>query len=390
MRKCWARSVIFGVGLGSVIGALGCGEEFPAWCAVDEDETVVVGHPAEWDAPPALELAWKIDGNAAGHELLLASNATVSEEANRLAIVDFQLGEVIVTTLDGGWVGRWGRRGAGPGEIGHAVAARWVPGPVLQVYDPPNSKFILFDSAGAILGERHVNPRFAAVLGGGVVWLTIGASGSLLAQPVADGPTDSHTVEMVVVRADSAGENVDTVARNSVPVVPVPGWLPIRAPGYAVPFAAEAPDGELAISGMQAEYLVTLQRPDGRRTHICRSVDPQPLNARERTPRESVSPDVLAALATAPRPNPPASVSRLSYDVAGRLWVQRDRPRLMDAADAAVGREGALYDVYRGATYLGEIQIPDRVRLLAATANLLIGLHRDSLDVNSVVAYRVK
>ena len=390
MASSRARSLIVSVGLANIVGMFGCAQSLPEWCASPGEEAVVAQDPIQWKAPPALELAWKIDGHAPGRELLLPSSASISEDENRLAIVDFQLGEVIVTTLDGEWVGRWGRRGAGPGEVGYAVAARWLPGPMLEVLDPPNAKFVLFDSAGSAVGERRIDPKFAAALGGGVAWLSIGAAGSLLAQPTADGPAESDVTEMVVIRADSIGANLDTVARSTLPVVPVPGWSPIRAPGYVLPFAAEAANGELAISGMQQEYRIVLLQPNGARVSICRQIGPQPLDDVERTPTASHGPEVLAALAAAPRPQRPGNVSRVSYDVTGKLWVQRDRPRAMDAADAAVGREGALFDVFQGTTYLGEIQMPDRVRLLAATGDLLIGVHRDNLDVNSVVAYRLK
>lgn len=390
MRNSRARLLIVGIGLAGPVGIAGCADDLPDWCAVPGEETVLVQHPTEWEAPPTLHLVWKIDGYAAGRELLLPSSASISEDANRLAIVDFQLGEVIVTTLDGKWVGRWGRRGGGPGEIGYAVAARWMPGPVLEVFDPPNAKFVLFDSAGSTLGERRVDPKFAALLGGGVVWLSVGGAGSLLAQPLVEGPAGSDLLEAVVIRADSTGTNVDTVARSTLPFVHVEGWSAIRAPGYVLPFAAEAANGELAISGVQPEYRVILSRPNGARTNICRPISPQPFEDAERTPTESENTEILTALAAAPRPQHPGSVSRVAYDVAGRLWVQRDRPRPLDAADAAIGREGALYDVYQGTTYLGEIRLPDRVRLLAATGDLLIGVHRDSLDVNSIVAYGVR
>jgi hypothetical protein len=68
--------------------------------------------------------------------------------------------------------------------------------------------------------------------------------------------------------------------------------------------------------------------------------------------------------------------------------VQRDRPSALSAVDGGVGRQGALHDVFDSAgAYLGEVSMPARVRLLGAVGDQLIGLHRDELDVYSLVGY---
>ena len=129
-----------------------CGPKTPEWCAADGAEVVLDPDPTLWSAPPALDLLWRIDGSAEGQELVLPSSITANERLRRIAVVDFQLGEVIVASLDGEWLGRWGRRGPGPGEIGHALAARWTDTATLEVYDPMGSKVVHFDTTGAVVG----------------------------------------------------------------------------------------------------------------------------------------------------------------------------------------------------------------------------------------------
>lgn len=358
----------------------------PEWCAAG-GATEVVMVPARGATGARLEQVWRIDGAADGRELVLPAGAAVSGALGRAAVVDFQLGEVVVVGLDGSWLGRWGRRGSGPGEVGHAVAARWNEDDHLEVYDPGNARLLIFDGEGNAAGGHEANAAFTAALGGGVAWISFGPGGTLLARPVDGRATVAGEAEYAVLRGLAAGSGVDTVARASVPVVKVSGWMEVPAPGWPVPHAAVSPDMVMAVAGVGPEYRIELRDASGTRL-LCRAVEPQPVGAEERTPPEDEGAEMRAAMARAPAPSHPAVIGRLAWDDDGRLWVQRHRPRVLNIADAAIGAEGALFDVYQGTRLLGEVRLPERVSFLGAAGPLVLGLHRDDLDVYSLVGYR--
>ncbi|HEX6133149.1 MAG TPA: hypothetical protein VFZ24_04160 [Longimicrobiales bacterium] len=370
--------------------ASGCGEAIPEWCSAPQGgEVRVADEPVAWTNPPDLQLAWRLDGSKPGGELLVPVSAAIDETAGRIALVDFRLREIIVIAFDGQLVGRWGRAGAGPGELTAPFAAAWRTDGRLIVYDPARSKLVVFDSAGTTLDDVPVEPAFTAALGGGARWLHLDGSGLLLAQPGPPLRGDASSRVHVVVRGGVVGQPVDTVAQRDVPVVLVRGAAPITAPGWPVPLAALHGDSILAVAA-GPEYLVHVYR-NGVPSHtICRSVDPLPLDEGESTPQEPGIPDEISdAVARAEPPPTPARIGRLDIDAERRLWVQRDRPRPLAGLDGFVGRPGALFDVFDAAgAYLGEVRMPDNVRFLGATRDLIIGLESDELDVLSVVALR--
>ena len=376
----WTRWVV-----AAAVFVSACGASVPEWCAADDAEVVLDVEPTRWSVAPALERVWRIDGSAEGQELVLPANVAVSAELQRIAVVDFQLGEVIVVSLDGRWLGRWGRRGPGPGEIGHALAARWTDAETLEVYDPVGSKVVAFDTAGVVIGESRIGAPFTAALGGGVAWINFTSGGSLVTRPAGMVPVSDGRMQVVVLRTDVSGASTDTLVTGHVPAIEPEGWSPFAVPGWPVPHAAVSGSGHVAISGVQPEYHVVIERPDSSDLVVCRTVDPLP--SYDEDSADDLDPAIRAALLGAPEPHRRAAVGRVAYDAMGRLWVQRDLPGIFRPEDTVLGREGALFDVYRGEEYLGEIRMPDHVRFIDAVDNLIIGIERSELDEYSLVAY---
>jgi hypothetical protein len=193
-----------------------------------------------------------------------------------------------------------------------------------------------------------------------------------------------------VLRGGVVGAGVDTVLRSDVPVVVVPGAVPLTAPGWQVPLGAMHGDSILVLAGDSPEYLVRVYRR-GRLSHvICRNVQPLPFTTQEVEPIEGDVPEtVTAAMAAAERAPSPAALGRLAIDDERRLWVQRDRPRSLSGLDVVIGRPAALFDVFDDdGVYLGEVRLPENVRFLGATRDLIIGLESSELDELSVIALR--
>jgi hypothetical protein len=375
----------------SLLALTACGDALPEWCVAPNGAALrVAQEPAAWHEAPELRPVWRVDGSERGQELQIPSSAAVSAAAGRIAIADFGLREVVVIGLNGEWLGRWGRSGEGPGELRAPYAVAWRPDGRLVVYDPAGSKLVVFDRAGMTLDDEPVDPAFTAALGGGARAIRLDGSGLLLAEPGpsfrGEGPIRTHTVLLGGV----AGSGVDTVLRSEVPVVAVAGAAPMSAPGWHVPLGALHGDSLLALAGDSPEYLIRIYR-HGRLTHvICRNVDPLPFSTEEVEPLEAGVPQpVSAAMARAERPSSPAPFGRLTIDDERRLWVQRDRPRTLAGLDLVIGRPGALLDVYDDdGVYLGEVRLPQNVRFLGATRNLIIGLESSELDELSVVAFQ--
>ncbi|HEX6308667.1 MAG TPA: hypothetical protein VFZ69_10795 [Longimicrobiales bacterium] len=388
MQRLFRRATATGALL---LPGSGCTDAVPEWCvAPDQADVRLADEPTAWAAPPRLELAWRLDGSVPGHELLAPVSAAIDGATGRIALVDFRLREVIVIRPDGELHGRWGRAGAGPGELTAPFAAAWRPDGGLIVYDPARSKLVVFDSAGTTLDDVPVDAAFTAALGGGARWLHLDGSGLLLAQPAPPFRGDAATRLHVVVRGGIAGQPVDTIAQREVPVVIVPGASPITAPGWSVPLAAIDGDSILAVADSGPEYLVHVHRGGAPSHTICRMVDPLPLEDGESEPHESDIPDeITAAIARAEPPATPARIGRLVIDAEHRLWIQRNRPRALAALDGFIGRPGARFDVYDpDGAWLGEVHMPPNVRFLGATRDLIIGLESDAFDVLSVIALR--
>ena len=237
------------------------------------------------------------------------------------------------------------------------------------------------------MGETIIGAPFTAALGGGIAWINFTSDGSLVTRPAGLVPVSEGVMEVVVLRTDASGASTDTLVRASVPAIEPEGWSPFVVPDWPVPHAAVSELGHIAISGTQQEYRVRVQRPDSNDLVICRTVDPQHGSD---DPIADLDPVIRAALLKAPKPSNPASVGRVAYDEENRLWVQRDRPSLARPEDIVLGREGALFDVYHGTTYLGEVRFPERVRLVAAVREMVIGLERNEMDEYSLVAYRLR
>jgi hypothetical protein len=177
------------------------------------------------------------------------------------------------------------------------------------------------------------------------------------------------------------------VVTAEVPAIEPEGWQPFTAPDWPVPHAAVSGLGHVAISGVQPEYRIVVQRPDSSDLVLCRTVDPLP--STDDDSAGDLAPEIRAALLRAPKPPRPASVGRVAYDEVHRLWVQRNLPGIMRPEDTVLGREGALFDVYAGGNYLGEVRMPDRVRFVGALRDVIIGIERSELDEYSLVAYRL-
>lgn len=341
-----------------------------------------------------LEELWRVGGQRPGEELAFPIGVVASTDG-RLAVPDFQLGEVIVINRDGTWLGPWTRRGRGPGEVTRPVAAVWDTSGTLVVFDIAGPKAVFLTTAGAGREDLRMDPSFTAPLvnAGSLPWVGIEPDGSGLAQtqPVQWMP-GAPTWRTTLIRLGAGRSIVDTLAAGFARVLANKDVPDLLVPGSPRLSASVAPDGTIAVGGLTPSYTIQFYSPDGRLTRrVCRDAEPLPLADDERRLPEGVTipRSVAEQMASVQEPDTLAAVGRLFLGAHGRLWVARDRPAPF-SDDILLGVPGARWDVFDPTgIFLGEVTAPQDVRLQAAVGDTVFATLTDSLDVVTIVAYQV-
>lgn len=350
-------------------------------------DIVTAVSPHAWPGAPHFKELWRVGGLNAGQELAFPAGAAVSG-TGRLAIPDFQLGEVSVVGADGTWLGAWATRGRGPGEVEAPVAAAWA-GDDVVVFDIGGAKVAVVSASGSE-GGTSVAPAFTApvVSSGEVLWAGVAPDrGALLA---VDGvERQPGLLERLVLRLAPGATAPDTLARGVVHTVPDGPARGFPLPGWPRPVAAVGPEGRVAVAATDGSYaVVVLDSADAPLFQLCRDALPVSVTAAERGGKLDIPP-LADALAGAPRPDTVAAIGRIVLGAGGRLWVQRDRPA-PTGMEALYGVPGAEHDVFDAqGRYLGSVQLPTGARLEAALGDTVWTFVRGDMDETWVVAYRL-
>lgn len=390
----------FGIASLPAAAALCLGCSSPAqtsWCesAAYGAEVIVSKGPGIWQRQglsPHLQELWRAGGLREAEELAFPVGA-VASPSGRLAIADFRLGEVVVLEPDGSWLGPWGTRGDGPGELSFPVAANWDRrDEALAVFDIGKSKVVFLLDGQPVREDVRVSatPVASIVNSGELQWAGVQPSGGVIVQPVPSAVPGDVTRRRAAILYIAPGATVeDTLAWNWSPTIGGPSdWASLAAPGWPHLMATIGTDGKIVIGGMDSRYRLLLLDEHAKPTGvICRDSPPLELGDRElRAP-----PDVplrSADLRQAPRPDSLAPYGRVFLGAHGRLWVQRERPSSARYRENLLGVPGSMYDVFEDdGQYLGPVQAPAQVRLQAAAGDTVWGYQIGELDETWVVAY---
>ena len=370
--------------LGTVIVALAA-----LGCAEPEPEASAASEPGRRQGFVDLEIG-EIDGEDA--YVFGSVSGIALDSADRVFVSDFQAHEVRVFDADGVFRFAFGGEGDGPGEFVRPCCLGWGPGGHLWVYDSGNRRYsgfrILGDGAElaeTVRGRHQGANEFEPV--------TFDAAGRLVdvgALPQEDGAFD-------IVRIHLAGRPDGDSAHviESAPPEEVGPFMYNRNPGRFFLWqphgprhlVAHGPGGRWA-RAVTSEYRVELHRPGAPSVAIeNRSVEGPALTAEEREQAESEIAEQVSSL-DIPRgdvpygvPDRKPPVRTMWFDARGRLWIERN----------VVGSQ-RVADVYDS---LGIRQIgyrwPARVdaeRFRWASADVLLGITRDSLGVQRVARVR--
>jgi hypothetical protein len=358
-------------------------------CNPTEDHLVVGMGPGEWAAEgTAVRLVeiWRTRPIGLAFPAAFAASAT-----GRAAIADFGADQVVVLGADGTSIGPW------PTDhpVIKPVAVAWAPGDRLLIFDLGASSVLTTDSTGALISEQTVSDDFLneAVGSGGLDWAGLLPGGTVYLQPLA--PFDADGIEpensiWAVLRQRPAQPRMDTIAKSPARLfgytsrarLPVPTWPRLRAATGA---------GLIALGGGDGAYRIKLLSEEGQAIRtVCREASPLPPSAEE---QGATSTGIEAELLhEAGEPDAYAPFGHFFLGAEGQLWVQRDRPFVLDSdrLTAVHGNPGGLYDVFDAAgNYLGEIRAPDRSRLRAAGGDRVWALENGEEGALEVVAYRL-
>ena len=288
---------------------------------------------------------------------------------------------------------RVGRRGSGPGEFRSVGTVRVVARDSLYVYDPDIQRF-------SVYAPGTSRPAYTFTLATGAElaaadWAApLGRTGWIAAMyrtPLGDfrdgGGTRSEVLR--VIGPDGA------LQRDSVALMREPETLAISTPageGYVFPPFARRTVFALSSSGTlyhawTDSAVFTAQPLDGGPARVIRvDAPPRPITAHE---RDSVvqamaagafpPTEVRAALRRAGYRTWPALAAFFADD-RERLWIALTPPREGPVEWVVVDTRGRR---------VGGLRLPPTVRLMALRGDRAYAIQADSLDVLSVVLYRV-
>ena len=400
-HRCGA-AVTTGV-LAAAGSSLACSDSPGVDCApIAEGLTVVTssgaGLWAETGREARLSELWRV-GTAPGEDLAFPIGIAPGP-GGRIAVPDFSLGEVVVIEPDGTWTGTATRAGEGPGEVRTPIAATWDAAGRLVAFDIIGAKVVFLD--GETNAAREDLPVTASltspvVESGGLQGALVLPDGTTFVLPGPSGDraaAGSTPVESVLLRAAPGAAAADTVLRVVVQGVAPEGFDWVVPRGAHRALAAAGPDGTLVIGSATGEYAVHIENgTSGERLQLCRATEPLPLSAIERGDSVQAGSDPLVeAVASLPAVEP-AAYGRLIAGRNGVVWVQRERASVLSPRgnEGLHGVPGASYDVFDGSgEFLGTLQAPSDVHIQAIAGDTVWAFAFDSLNVPSVVAYRLE
>lgn len=374
-----------------------------------------------WVVEPEPSLEIGADPNHPAAQLYGVGDVVVLE-SGRVVVVNEGLVSVLLFDSAGDLLAPVGRQGEGPGEYRRVDAAYRCPGDTVVVN--AFSQVSFFDSHAQFLRSVRLNP-------------TAGDGSSLRAQGVASdcsrfllrgGYSVPELGEVGRVSYTLFWGTLDNLSRDSLQARP--GWeaevqlIDDWPQPLPLPWGARAAWAVSKAGGEDRVYLTMADRPDvrvfdggGHLVRILRwPVAAAPVTASDRTlyaekrgrwleryPRvEEAVPD-LGAYAYVPSEKP--ILLGLLADDEGNLWARAypgdvaGRPDLFDYTDPdAPFRENPPPDAPPAQWYvfdpngrlLGTVGVPADLAVRAVHRDMVVGVWRDSLDVESVRFHRLR
>ena len=289
---------------------------------------------------------------------------------------------------DGSFVRAVGGEGAGPGEFGRIAGTYRYGTDSLMVFDFGNARFQVFDTHGAFARTFRLQQIAGVPLPVGVF-----ATGHVLAfWMVSDGEmaTGASRPTLQYALYSPEGALVDTLFRGPGTEFYAVATGPQRSMSVSMPFAhraAVAIHGDAFVYGASDHYEIEERGRGGGVQRILRRALPnrpvtdaivaeQKAEARaRRAARGATGPSLFEDL-TYPAEMP--AHGPLLVDTEGNRWVQYYR----------FGDEPTRFAVYDATgRWLGDVAAPSGLRITDIGSDYLLGVGRDTLDVEQVLLH---
>ena len=343
---------------------------------------------AEWrlQLPPVLQIG-RTGGGDDGPDLFGRVMQVIRLSSGDIAVAEGLANEIRIFDAGGGHQRTFGRSGEGPGEFTTLWTIAELPGDTIVAVDPRGGRASLFTSSGAFARSFPI-PRLPGASAPNVIgWLD---DGTLLIDALTRSPSrdtrDQSTHFLYAVGRD--GEVLGTLGEFA--------GQQLGRNGYAVAFGGRAEfaaGGELAWYGHSSRLELVGHDRSGSVRRIVRA-DRIPVAvtqaeidesraAAEESLRGMSGPAVERIRATEFASDHPVHGGILS-DQAGNLWVERYRSTPIEDS---VGREWDVFDAE--GRLIGFLTTPGGFRITHVDAQFVLGVHADSLGVETVRMYRL-
>ena len=317
-----------------------------------------------------------------------------------LVVSDALAQEFRVYDPAGGFLGRIGQAGEGPGEFASAPLLAGISHDTVFALDTRSSRLTTFTLDGAVLSTARLGGE---TLGRPVLMIRQ-EDGSFLAQSPWVPATPDRSVHdmrleldsMVVERLDPSGVPLDTVlvlpdrtrARHSVEA----GGGLIRTRAAAPPFATRAflrSDGRGSVIGHNDSFELQLRGPEGQLQRMLRVLGVQnPMTGAEMRRRQEASllerfgedvDPLLRRLNVEFIPDRLQAFQTILVAANGDIWVA------LTEFDGSDGYDWLVFDS-RG-ELRGSVRTPPRLSVFEVHDDYVVGVFLDDLDVSYVRRY---
>ncbi len=357
-------------------------------------------------SPWHLEQELRIGGDAlqagASTETMFGSVDGIDVDGDgNVYVADQRARHVQVFAPDGHFLRTIGAPGNGPGEISQAMAGVFVRGDTLWVPDISNQRIDLFGLDGSPAGSVPID-----LTGGVPVRWDLAGGDRLVAQlrtlPLP-GMVDNPLGDPVVTFGQEKQDTLTLLPKGET--LKIDGGRPSVRLFESEPVWDATPDGRL-LTAMNGAYRVEVHDSagalvrvvtmpfvrkkvtDGDRQKLLQAI--HKLMLEQGTPPQAV--DQVMSMVSFADAYPAMSAVLAGPD--GTLWVQRVRTA-EDVTDASgtfnpndMGSDE--WDVFDSdGQYLGMMTLPPKFSPLLVEGDAMWGAQRDSLDVPSVVRYRL-
>ena len=336
--------------------------------------------------PPVLRIG-RSEGGDDGPDLFGRIMQVIRMSSGDIAVAEGLAGEIRVFDDDGGHLRTFGRRGEGPGEFASLWTIAELPGDSIVAIDPRGGRVSLFTSSGTFV-RSFLIPRLPGASAPNVVgWLD---DGTLLIDARTRSPSrdtrDQSTHFLYAVQRD--GEVLGTLGEFT--------GQQLGRNGYAMAFSGRAEfaaGGNLAWYGHSSRFELVGHDRSGsvlrivRVDRVPRAVTQAEIDESRAAVEESLrgmsGPAVERIRATEFASTHPVH-DRLLSDEAGNLWVERYRS---DPVEDSGTREWDVFD--DEGRLIGFLATPGDFRITWSGAQFVLGVHSDSLGVETVRMYRL-